>query len=411
MSARLRRPVEGDGAVYGRLFREGRAEVLARIAREFPHVSPEDREDVVALALLEMVRGRRLRRWEPGAIGAWAELARRRMVDELRRVKRREQRARLEPLTDDVEVADPVTPHEQIEAALSDWRVVELMAQLTPRAAMFVKLRVLEGASRSDVIAATGWSTKQYEKAQAAAKKSLRATLGDLDSPRRCEPYRGLIDSGALRGDVDGREQAGLHAHLEACGSCRAYGGEAHRAVHGVAPLVGLLPASAAGGGALTGVGSSGLGVPAGVFAKGAAILCAGALCVGGAVMVLHRDEPQRRGEQRMVLHRDEPRRRGRLRANAPLMTALAPRSVARRPAGSQTAATRKSRHRARVDALGLAAAGTPNAGLRRASGSDLDPAPVRPPSEKAETAFGFGSVAQPPPVPAASCTPGELGC
>lgn len=297
MSATVHAASDRDEAVYGRLFREGRAEVLARIGREFPQVSAADREDVASLALMDMVRARRLTRWERGAIGVWVELARQRMVNELVRNRRREQRARLEPLTDQVEVAAAVTPHEEIEAALSEWCVVELMAWMSPCAATFVRLRVLEGGRRADVMALTGWSVKQYEKAQSAAKSALRSTLGDLDSPRLCARYRRLIDSRALGVECSEREQAALHAHVERCGSCRAYSSEARRTLRGVAPLLGLVPAGNAAGGALVGGGSVGAALSAGVAANGTAILCAAALCAEGALLALDEHEGQPRRE------------------------------------------------------------------------------------------------------------------
>jgi DNA-directed RNA polymerase specialized sigma24 family protein len=394
MSATLGGFSTRDEAVYGRLFREGRADVLAHIEREFPKVSPEEREDVASVALLEMVRRRMLCRWEPGAIGAWSDLAKQRMVDELRRSKRREQRARLKPMTHGI--GPPPLPEEEIEAALSDWRAVELMAQMPPRAATFVRLRVLEGGSRADVMVATGWSAKQYEKAQSAAKSALRSTLANLDSSRRCAQYRRLIDRLALRDELPVRKRRALHAHVEHCGRCRAYSQEARRTLHVVAPLFGLLPAGAGAGGAILGVGSVvGLSVPTGMVAKGAAIMCAGALCLGGAYVALHDDEARPRHE---------------VRTSAPLQVSPSMLASPGTASRSPISASAPSRPRREGDeTLGLDSR-TPEPAARLPV-QDLAPAPVEPPSHGAESAFGLGASSQSPPAPSGGCVPGELGC
>lgn len=396
MSATVHTRADRDEAVYARLFREGRAGVLARMERDFPDVSSHDREDSASLALLDMIRARRLSRWEPGAVGLWGEMARQRMVNGFVRDRRRAQHARLEPLTEETEaVAASSTPYEEIEAALSDWRAVELMAQLSPRAATFVRLRVLEGGSRADVMAATGWSGKQYEKAQSAAKTALRASLGDLDSPRRCGQYRRLIDRRALGVELSERKQAELRAHLERCGSCRAYGSEAHRALHSVAPLLGLIPASAAGGALVAGAGSAGIGVSAGALSKGAAILCAGALCAGGAYVLLHNDG------------KAPPRREA--AASKALVTGSPPPSAAPRQAVAKPTRRRvHERARGRDDALGLGSS-LPQRPARPAP--DPSPAPVPLAAGDAESAFGLGAATRSAPAPRAACAPGELGC
>jgi hypothetical protein len=420
VSVAVRAPAAAEEAVYARLFRSGRGQVLSLLGREFPRLDVADLEDIASVAMLEMVHANRLTEYSSGAIGQWHHLSRLRVIDELRRRSARGEPAGSDALAERSIAAQDASVHEIIEHALSEWRVLELMAQMSERAATYVRLQLLEGGRRADVMRTTGWSRKQYEAAQSEAKRALRATLQDLDSAERCSSVRDVIDAAAIGERLSIRKRIELRAHSERCCHCRAYRGEAERTVRSVAPLIGLL--APAGGGAATlatgAIAGTSVAVPAsGLLGKSLVAVCIGAVCIGGAIKAM---TPQHHPAQT-----PHPATASALGGGGDLRGAIFPTRVG--PAPTRTGATRstglgtadflglgleathaRSRKDARTStgaeaALGFGAQSRPNNESAPASGPRGATASVRSQPDVASS--------RPKRPAAATCVPGELGC
>lgn len=401
MSAVATPMVAGGESLYARLFREGHAEVVTRMRRAFPRRSSDEVEDIVSAALLEIVRGRWLTEWTDGTVGQWYVLSRRRMLDEMRR---HGQRQTLAPLNEATAVSSEGSVHDRVEQSLSDWRVVELMAQLSERAATYVRLRMLEGGTRAEVFTSTGWTRRQYERAQSEAKSALRATLTDIESASSCNRIRDLINAVVMDDELPARTRLELRAHSQRCPSCRAYRQEAQRTVHGAAPLVALTLLPVSGGAALAGSAAVGttVAVPMTLLGKGTAAMCVGALCIGG-VMTTVPDKGQRP-------------------SNPPSQASTPPPSAAAQAITASHAGSASGASVKLSDPLGLG----------DLSGGVTAPAKTSRHQRKHEAAFGLGAprpqkqdtaardqaqaalTSAPEPAPrnaTTSCSPGELGC
>lgn len=490
MSATARAPRTASAQnVYERLFREGREQVIAATRREFPTASHEDIEDATSRTLLEMVREARMTHWESGAIGVWKDRTRLRMIDEVRsqRAHRKGGPGSRVAVSADVVIEAATIPlgdaHEEIadkresaselvEKSIGDWRVIELLATMSERAATYVRLSMLEGGARRDILAATGWSPKILSNAQKEAKAALRATLADLESGDTCDPFRDLIDAEIVGEAVDRRRRIALDAHERRCVACRAYRGEARRTVRGVIPLLGLLSGGAVPVGVAVTAGGAGAGVVAtvsgaaisGTLLKGAAAICA-TVCIGVAAVEVPRQvrggAPEQRESARVEAAATPtgpnggggqagtaitlpgsvsgPTARGGLLPQSPTSTKRAVGPVLDTdPLGLAATARRGSKRPARGraarrddDALGLGAtpAARRRARARRRAARDAvavatttTPAATPPPTpaptpapEPLPAQEPAASAPAPAPTPApdttSSCTPGELGC
>jgi hypothetical protein len=288
---------------------ERRPTVLRRLAREFPGVGSAEIEDAVDGALVELVeKGIDAE----GLLRLWSRAARNNVIDATRAPRLR---WRVAPAVEDLagvlaqEEREP--PSEEVR---EHYRMAEALAHLTAdeRRWAAATLGATTGAHRPrDLCQALGWPDWRYRRVAASARRHLLAFFAARADGTLCRRRQAVLEAfaqthlsragthpSAVGGDALGEEEyRRVLLHVKGCVMCERQWRQHERALldvrHILIPtpllLTALVAAKAKFGMAvhsarvrIGGTGAGG-GVAATLGGKGAAVICAGAICASAA--------------------------------------------------------------------------------------------------------------------------------